>query len=207
MEYLYVLARNDGNGDFKDLSAHATVNSALFKLYGYLRLSIGNDNTLGRHNIELDIQDIRSMDMNSLFADYNYVTLYSKFRITKIRNLTTSESALKNIVSVIDRSFSSLLSIVPIGARVCFPVELLSEDARREWKQCDPVNANEVIRHLENYIQIKINELSIQHNIGVIRKDCDSESDEYDSSIFPVSLGNGSTISFFNIVVSPGGGY
>lgn len=204
MDYLYTLSIKHGYTDFRDASVHATVNSAFFKLYGYLRREVENGK-LNRHVTEVDIQDLQNMDKDNLFDEYNRLTLFGRFRITRIKNLTTAKDAVDAVITTMDQRFEKLCSAVPAGATVCFPTELLTLEARQEWRDCDPVNADSVIKHLEHHIHLKINELSILHNIDVIRKDC--AGSRYNPAFFPVSFNNSSSTSFFNIVVSPGGGY
>ena len=204
MDHLYILSIKHGYSDFRDVSVHATVNSAFFKLYGYLRREV-EDGQLNRHVTEVDIQDLQQMDKDNLFDEYNRLTLFGRFRITRILNLTTSKRALEAVMTSMDQRFEKLCSVVPAGATVCFPTQLLTLEACREWRDCDPVNADDVIKHLEHHINLKINELSILHNIDVARKDCIGSG--YNPKFFPVSFNSSSSTSFFNIVVSPGGGY
>lgn len=202
MDYLYSLSLRHDHNDFRDKSVHASINSVFFKIYGYLRRDM-ESGILDRYDTEVDIRDLQSMDKETLFDEYNRLTLFGRFRITRLQNLTTGKSALEAIIRNMDERFDELRSKVPSGAFVCFPVELLSSDARQEWRDCDPVNADDIMKHLSCHFQIKVNELSIHHGISVMRKDCDA----HEPSDFPVSFNNFSSNSFFNIVVSPGGGY
>lgn len=204
MDYLYTLSlrHGHGHGDFRDLSVHATINSVFFKIYGYLRRDM-ESGILDKHNTEVDIRDLQEMDKETLFDEYNRLTLFGRFRVTKLRNLTTGKCALEAIIINMDERFEEIRHKAPPNATVCFPVELISPEVEKEWRECDPINADSIMKHLSRHFQIKVNELSIHHGLSVVRKDCDV----HESSDFPVSFNNFSSESFFNIVVSPGGGY
>lgn len=203
MLHVYILSVRHGYGDFRDESVHSTVNSALFRLYGHLRQAV-EDGSLDKGAVDVDIKGLQEMDKDALFDEYNRLTLFDRFKITEVKNLTTSEMAVDVITEAIDQRFDQLRLAASADTRVAFPVETLSSEARQEWTDCDPVNADKVINYMDNYISIKINELSIIHNIDVIRKDYIETSDP---SLFQVTFNNNADGSSFNIVVSPGGGY
>ena len=135
------------------------------------------------------------------------------FTVTKVKNCTSCKHNLKSILQSIDDRFCDLRSSVPAGETVCFPVDIFTDDTRQDWIDCDPDNADMVIKHLEDHINIKINEISIVYNIKVIRKilnldsGFDPDFDSCLSCLFPVTFNNSdSQGDNFNIIISPGGG-
>jgi len=130
--------------------------------------------------------------------------IIGEFKITRVQNLITSETALKNTINHIDKRFAHL--IASDSKHVCFPEVLISERIREDWHLLDPHNSADVISCIESHISHKIQELHGFHTItrGHVTK---NTADMYAVQFTDSNDYHLSDINNFRIIISPATGF
>ena len=182
-------------------------------------VSVIKDNKYEPHSVYSDFKSIKLalMDIivnnDELFEELKHysdslhiedsIYMFKKsIKIDKIENRLTSEIALKNIKHHITKRF---IDLSLTSKKICFPKEIIDSNCKEFWFKLDKHNYKNVIKHLEHFIENKIEELKTNNIVryGILAE----TTEEFVSVKFTNSYTYRHCQSNFCITISPDTGY
>lgn len=207
MSFLYCISKKEKEKDeYTVVSVHHQYAHAIIAIHDEKLRDYKNSlDKVGRLQSEKHKETLERLQIYKNRPNPPTSELFEEFKITKVRNLITSETALKNTINHIDKRFAHLIRDRH-SKQVCFPEVLISDRIKEDWHSLDPHNSNDVILCIESHITHKIRELQGFHSIT--RGNVTKNTEEMYAIHFTDSKDyHLSDVNNFRIVISPATGF